>query len=124
MPDPLAGLETEREEVLKKISHIGDMRKGSITEVYRCCGKPACACQASDHAGHGPYFAFTTKVGGRTRTVQLRAGSRLDKFQREVDAYKQFRALSDKLIKVNGSICDGALKKTSQRSSRKRPRLR
>ncbi|MEO8361558.1 MAG: DUF6788 family protein [Vicinamibacteria bacterium] len=135
MSDPLAGLEKEREEVLKEISRIGDMRKGSITETYRCCGKPTCACQASDHAGHGPYFAFTTKVDGKTMTVQLRAGSRLGKFQREVDTYRQFRALSDKLIEVNGSICEArpeptdveeekALKKTSRKSSRKRPRAR
>ena len=135
MSDPLAGLEKEREEVLKEISRVGDMRKGSITETYRCCGKPTCACRANDHAGHGPYFAFTTKVSGKTRTVQLRAGSRLDKFQREVDTYKQFRALSNKLIEVNGSICEArpepieaeeerALKKTSRKSSRRRPRAR
>ncbi len=135
MSDPLAGLETQREEVLKEISRIGDMRKGSITEVYRCCGKPACACQASDHAGHGPYFAFTTRVKGKTATVQLRAGSRLDKFQREVDAYKQFRALSEKLIEVNRSICDArpepthadeerALKKTSRKSFKRKLRPR
>ena len=135
MFDPLAGLEKVREEVLKEISRVGDMRKGSITETYRCCGKPMCACQADAHAGHGPYFAFTTKVSGKTRTVQLRAGSRLDKFQREVDTYRHFRALSDKLIEVNGSICEArpepteadeekALKKTSRKSSRKRPRPR
>ena len=135
MSDPLAGLEKAREEVLKEISRIGDMRKGSITEAYRCCGKPSCACQANDHGGHGPYFAFTTKVGGKTRTVQLRAGSRLDKFQREVDTYRHFRALSEKLIAVNGSICEArpepteadeekALKKTSRKSFTKRPRPR
>lgn len=134
MSDPLAGLEKEREEVLKEISRVGDMRKGSITETYRCCGKPTCACQANDHAGHGPYFAFTTKVGGKTRTVQLRPGSRLDKFQREVDTYRRFRALSEKLIEVNGSICEArpepteadtaGLKKTSRKSSRKKPRAR
>jgi hypothetical protein len=33
------------------------------------------------------------QVAGRTKTVQLRAGSRLDKFQREVDTYKEFRSL-------------------------------
>ena len=134
MSDSLAGLEKERVEILKEISRIGDMRKGSITETYRCCGKPSCACQANDHAGHGPYFAFTRKVRGKTSTVQLRAGSRLDKFQREVNTYRQFRALSEKLIEVNGFICEArpepivseerGLKKTSRRSSMKRPRAR
>lgn len=135
MPDPLARLEAERDEVLRQMTRLGDMRKGSITETFRCCGKSACACQATDHPGHGPYYAFTTKVAGKTRTVQLRAGPRLDKFQREVDAYKQFRALSGKLFEVNESICEArpepseapersALKKTSRRSSRRRSRKR
>ena len=100
MPDPIHALETQRDDILRQMTRLGDMRKGSITEAFRCCGKSACACSAPDHPGHGPYYAFTTKVAGKTKTVQFRAGARLDKFQREVDVYKQFRALSEKLIEV------------------------
>lgn len=131
MPDPLAVLEAQRDGILREIARLGDMRKGSLTETFRPCGKPACACHRRDHPGHGPYYAFTTKVEGRTRSVQLRPGSRLDKFQREVDAYKQFRELSVKLIEVNEALCAArpepeepdaraAGKKTSRRSSRTR----
>jgi hypothetical protein len=131
MPDPIHALETQRDDILRQMTRLGDMRKGSITEAFRCCGKSACACSAPDHPGHGPYYAFTTKVAGKTKTVQMRAGSRLDKFQREVDVYKQFRALSEKLIEVNQALCEArpepdaasqrsALKKTSRRSSRRR----
>ena len=131
MPDPTHALETQRDDILRQMTRLGDMRKGSITEAFRCCGKSACACSAPDHPGHGPYYAFTTKVEGKTKTVQLRAGPRLDKFQREVDVYKQFRALSEKLIEVNQALCEArpkpdpasqrsALKKTSPHSSRRR----
>ena len=131
MPDPIHALETQRDDILRQMTRLGDMRKGSITEAFRCCGKSACACSAPDHPGHGPYYAFTTKVAGKTKTVQLRAGARLDKFQREVDVYKEFRALSEKLIEVNQALCEArpepevasqrsAQKKTSQRSSRRR----
>jgi len=131
MPDALAALEAQRDGILREIARLGDMRKGSITEAFRACGKPNCACHRRDHPGHGPYYAFTTKVAGRTRTVQLRAGSKLDKFQREVDVYKEFRALSDKLIAVNEAICAARPepgessarsegKKTSSRSSKGR----
>lgn len=131
MPTPLAALEAQRDGILREIAQLGDMRKGSITEAFRSCGKPGCACHRRDHPGHGPYYAYTMKVAGKTRTVQLRAGARLDKFQREVDTYKEFRALSDKLIVVNDAICAarpepeeaGARsegKKTSARSSRRR----
>ena len=80
MPDPLAVLEARREAILRQMGQLGDMRKGSITETFRPCGKPTCACSESDHPGHGPYYAFITKVAGKTKTVQFRPGSRLDKF--------------------------------------------
>ena len=131
MPDPVHDLETQREDILRQMTRLGDMRKGSITEAFRGCGKSGCACSAADHPGHGPYYAFTTKVAGKTKTVQMRAGARLDKFQLEVDVYKEFRALSEKLIEVNHALCEArpeadvtsprsALKKTSPRSSRRR----
>jgi len=134
MADTVAALEGEREEILRRIARLGDMRKGSITEAFRPCGKPGCACSAPDHPGHGPYYAFTTKADGKTRTIQMRAGSRLQKFQREVDTYREFRQLSDKLIGINESICDArplaegedvervALKKTAKECSRRRSR--
>lgn len=131
MPDPVHTLEAQRDDILRQIARLGDMRKGSITEAFRCCGKSACACFAPAHPGHGPYYAFTTKVAGKTKTIQLRAGARLNRFQREVDVYKEFRALSEKLIEVNQALCEArpepdeasrrsVLKKTSPRSSRRR----
>lgn len=131
MPELIATLEAKRSEVAKRISQLGDMRKGSITENFRCCGKPACGCHATDHARHGPYYAFTTNVAGKTKTVQMRPGAKLRKFEREVSTYKEFRKLSNELIAVNETLCEARpapdetadpadLKKTSRRSSRKK----
>jgi hypothetical protein len=134
MRDSIAALEAKREAIGREIVRVGDMRQGSINENFRVCGKPNCACSAGDHPGHGPYYAFTTKVAGKTKTVQLRPGPRLEKFEREVEAYRRFRALSQQLLEVNGAICEArsedpgespertALKKTSRGSSKKRLR--
>jgi hypothetical protein len=132
MQDPLAALVTKRDVILREMAQVGDMRRGSITEAFRPCGKANCACSQTNHPGHGPYYAFTTKVGGKTKTVQLRVGSRLTKFQREVDAYRRFRSLTEQLLEVNEAICDkrseeeggtpgrAVLKKTSHGSSRRK----
>jgi hypothetical protein len=132
MQDPLAALVSKRDVILREMTQMGDMRRGSITEAFRPCGKDNCACSQADHPGHGPYYAFTTKVAGKTQTVQLRAGSRLTKFQREVDAYRRFRSLTVQLLEVNEAICDkrseeqggtpgrAVLKKTSRGSSRRK----
>jgi len=136
MEKSMEELEARRESLLKEIAKTGDMRRGSITETYRVCGKQNCSCHTTNRQGHGPYFAYTTKVAGKTRTLQLRPGPLLSKIEREVGTYRRFRGLTDDLLEVNEAICNArpvvtpggldveALKKTSQRKSGKKSRSR
>ncbi len=105
--DPLVKLLAHREALLDSLSRTGDMRRGSITLNFRTCGKANCACAASFHPGHGPYYAYTVKVDGKTKTRQFRVGAALTKIEREVAEYRDFRAMCDRLLKVNEAICDG-----------------
>lgn len=133
MSHSLEQLETRRHSLLQELSQTGDIRQGSITEHYRCCGKDTCCCREPKHPGHGPYYAFTKKVDGKTKTLQLRQGPLLTKIEREVEAYKEFRKTCDELVTVNEKICnlrpvadqkeDGtltSLKKKSFRRSRQK----
>ncbi len=134
MTDPLPTLVARRQAILREIASLGDMRRGTITEVFRSCGKPSCCCTAAKHPGHGPYYAFTMKTDGKTRTLQLRPGLRLSKISREVEAYKRFRTLTQQLLEVSDAICNArpeeqatdsetaVLKKTSRASSRRKSR--
>lgn len=106
MPDSLSKLEANRDALLQLLAATGDMRRGSITEVYRSCGKATCACAAPNHPGHGPYYAFTTKVDGKTKTLQLRPGPVLSKIEREVETHRRFRSTCNRLLDVNEAICD------------------
>jgi hypothetical protein len=136
MEKSIEELEARRESLLKEIAKTGDMRRGSVTEAYRVCGKRNCSCHTTNRQGHGPYYAYTTKVAGKTRTLQLRPGPLLSKVEREVETYRRFRALTEDLLEVNQAICNArpvpvpgesdvtALKKTSQRKSGKKSRSR
>lgn len=106
MADTIDQLEEKRVALLEQLADTGDMRRGSITEAYRPCGKPNCACTAEDHPGHGPFYAFTRKVGGKTQSVQLRPGARLQKLEREVATYRQFRQTCQDLVSLNETICE------------------
>lgn len=106
MNDSISKLEAEREALLERLATTGDMRRGSITEVYRSCGKPTCRCAAADDPGHGPYFALTRTVNGKTKTLQMRPGPLLAKIEREVGMYRTFRDTCDQLITVNENLCD------------------
>jgi hypothetical protein len=135
MPQSPDALEAKRMKLLEKMVHIGDMRQGTLTEVYRPCGKPNCHCANPKDPGHGPYYAFTRKVGGKTKTVQLRAGPSLTKIEREVEAYRRFRSLCTELLAINEQICAAKtiggedslgteVKKTSPKRSKKKSRGR
>jgi hypothetical protein len=127
-------LEGRRAAVLKQIEHIGDMRRGSIAERYRQCGKHPCCCEQADHPGHGPYYSLTVKADGTTVTRHVAAGVELAKVEREIAAFRRFQELVPELVKVNEEICEARpvdesggesmertrLKKKSPRSSRRR----
>ena len=81
MPESLQQLEARRRQILAQLSVPRDLRRGSISETYRRCGKSGCWCSQSGQAGHGPFYAFTTKVDGKTQTVQLRPGPELIKLE-------------------------------------------
>lgn len=131
-------LEGRRAVVLKQIAEIGDMRRGSIAERYRRCGKHPCCCEQAGHPGHGPYYSLTVKAEGTTVTRHVAAGAERAKVQREIAAFRRFQDLVPELVAVNEEICearpiDGAgsesserdgLKKKLPRSSRRRSRGR
>lgn len=120
MNKPFKQMQAQRAELLRALAETGDMRRGSINEVYRRCGKSNCACTDPAHPGHGPYYAYTTKVNGKTRTLQLRAGPRLSALEQEVAAYKRFRATSDRVIEVNEQICNARWEQVPQELKKKR----
>lgn len=105
MSEPLQALEKDRSEVLHQISHLGDLRPGSIVGAMGRCSKPNCHCAQAGDPGHGPNFRLTRKVKGKTVAETLSSPAALHKAQREVAEFRKFRQLSAKLVEVNEAIC-------------------
>ncbi len=105
MSESLLALEKDRSEVLHQISHLGDLRPGSIGEVMGRCSKPNCHCAQPGDPGHGPHFRLTRKVQGKTVAETLASPAALRKAQREVAEFRKFQQLSAQLVKVNEAIC-------------------
>jgi len=138
MAKSIEELEGRRAAVVKQIEEIGDMRRGSIAERYRQCGKHPCCCEQADHPGHGPYYSLTVKAEGTTVTRHLAAGAERAKVEREIAAFRRFQELVPELVEVNEEICEArpvdesgaesterrTLKKKLSRSSRRRWRAR
>ena len=131
-------LDGRRAAVLKQIENIGDMRRGSIAERYRQCGKRPCCCEEADHPGHGPYYSLTVKAEGKTVTRHLAPGAEVAKVEREIAAFRRFQELVPELVEVSEEMCEvrplpvpagesiarATLKKKSPRSSKRRSRAK
>lgn len=133
----LDALRLERTRLFRELSGIGDLRRGSVAENYRRCGKANCSCARPEHRGHGPQYLLMTKVEGKSRAKNLKAGAELLKVREEVANHLQFRDLVQKIVEISERICDerpatqpeeasrlDALKKTSKRSSKRRLRAK
>jgi hypothetical protein len=104
-PD-LAGLEAERARLYAELSGVGDFRRGTLSAVFRKCGKANCRCARPGERGHGPQWNWARWAGGKTVTAHPRPGPELDKAQREAGEWARFRELTGQIEAVNEAICD------------------
>ncbi len=56
MDETLSSLERKRELLYKQLQETGDFRRGTISVLYRKCGKKNCVCAQEGHPGHGPQY--------------------------------------------------------------------
>ncbi len=107
MTEPsLPELEADRDRLYARLSMVGDFRRGSVSENWRKCGRPNCACAAPDHPGHGPRFLWTRSAGrGKTVGRQL-AAAEVEKVRGEVARHAEFTAAVEQIIEVNEKICE------------------
>ncbi len=92
MTEPsLPELEAERERLYTQLSAVGDFRRGSVSENYRKCGEPNCACAQPGHRGHGPRCLWTRSARGRGTVGQQLAVSEVAKVRREVGGHGGIR---------------------------------
>ncbi len=104
--DSLDDLEQQRARLYDQLAATGDFRRGSISENYRRCGKPNCACAQPDHPGHGPRYLWTRTVAGRGTKGRQLSAEELDKVRAELATYQRFAAVSEQIVEVNEAICE------------------
>ena len=63
--------DSQLEELKREILKLGYVRPGSLVRRFMPCGNPLCRCMGRPPQLHGPYYQWTYKVKGKTRTVRL-----------------------------------------------------
>jgi hypothetical protein len=102
----LADLEARRARLFERLAAVGDFRRGSVSENYRKCGKPNCACARPGHRGHGPRWLWTKTVPGRGTTGRQLAAGEVEKVRGELARYQEFAVLSEQIAEVSEAICE------------------
>ena len=107
MTEPsLPELVAERDRLYAQLSVVGDFRRGSVSENWRKCGKPNCACAQPDHPGHGPRLLWTRAARGRGTVGRQLAAGEVDRVRREVARHAEFSAICEQIAEVNEKICE------------------
>lgn len=130
MAETLESLERKRETLYRKLHDVGDIRRGLVSDNFRKCGKPNCACAQEGHPGHGPQHLWNATIKGKSHAKNLKEGPELRKYLNETANHRIFRALCEEIVEVNERICEArplldtevddesaALKKKSPRRS-------
>ena len=68
---PSADLSGRFESLKREIQKLGFVRPGSLVRRFMPCGNPTCRCMADPPQLHGPYYQWSYKVAGKTRSIRL-----------------------------------------------------
>jgi hypothetical protein len=107
--DLLEELTRQRDAIRADLAKIGAMRPGTLVPRFRKCGKPNCHCANDGSPGHGPSWALTWKVDGKTTARIIPEGPAVEYTKKHIEEFRRFRDLSRKLIEVNEKLCDTLL---------------
>lgn len=90
----------ETYEALKRqIAALGWARPGSVVRRYMPCGNASCRCMADPPQLHGPYYQWSHKIHGRTRSLRLSI-KQAGLCRQWADTYKRLRKLLRRLEAV------------------------
>ena len=98
-------MEQARAELYRKLSEVGDFRRGIISLNYRKCGKSNCACAREGHPGH-PQYLWNTTIKGKSYAKSIRVGPELQKYMDEIDNHGKFEQVCKEIVEVNELICN------------------
>ncbi len=105
MKSKISALEQRIERIKTKLSRLGELRPGVLSEQYNVCGSPGCRCKANPPEKHGPYqqLSWSRKRKSRSRFIKE---SELQTVQAQVRNYQRLQELVDEWVDASIELCD------------------
>ena len=92
-------LEQRRRQIIDQVAALGPALPGSLVQRRSRCGNAGCHCRADPPRLHGPYWAWTRSVNGKTVTRSL-SDEQAARYQPWFDNAQRLRELLDELKKL------------------------
>jgi hypothetical protein len=98
-------LEERIGRIKAKLSCLGELRPGVLSEQYNVCGHPGCRCKANPPQKHGPYqqLSWSRKRKSRTRFIKE---SELRTVRAQVSNYQRLQELVGEWVDASIELCD------------------
>ena len=93
------------ERIKAKLSRLGELRPGVLSQQYSVCGGPGCRCKANPPQKHGPYhqLSWSRKRKSRTRFIKE---SKLRTVRTQVTNYQRLQGLVGEWVDASIELCD------------------
>lgn len=88
-----------RAEIAAEIAALGPTLPGSLVQRHNRCARRDCRCRADPPQLHGPYPAWTRKIGGKTVTRSLKP-DQVARYQSWIDNARRLRELVTELHRL------------------------
>jgi len=104
--DDLDKLKEEFRKIKGEVQAISYLKKGSLTKCYQTCGTAGCRCHKDKKYRHGPYWWWSSKEDGKTKSILVPEGmigevrSYIDNYKLLKTKVKMLEEISEKIIKI------------------------
>jgi hypothetical protein len=95
-PPTTAELNRRRRQILDAIAALGPALPGSLVQRTSRCGNAGCRCRADPPSLHGPYWAWTRSLNGKTVTRSL-SDEQAERYRPWFDNTQRLRELTEQL---------------------------
>lgn len=106
MDNNLDKLKEDFKKIKDDIQSISYLRKGSIAKCYQTCGTASCRCHKDKKFRHGPYWWWTSKEDGKSKSILVPEGmlgevrSCIANYKLLKSRLKMLEEISEKIIKI------------------------
>jgi len=105
-------LELQRQELLRELSGLREIRRGSLTEQFLTV-----KLQDGSRVKRGPYPLLTGKQGSKTVSRRLTDPDLVPLYRQQIQAMRQFESVVDGLVQVGEQFSDLAMAEVVQKKT-------